>query len=76
MTMRKIASLFGLAGLLGMVPKIASLFGLAGLLGMPVARLAAVNNLLVASFVCLVVAGLLVLVHFTISFWIELNRTA
>jgi hypothetical protein len=59
---------------------IAYLFGLAGLLGMPVARFvgtsAAVNNLLLASFVCLVLAGLFVLVHFTINFWVELNRTA
>ena len=59
-----------------MTMPVASLFGLAGLLGMPVAKLAAVNNLLVASFVCLVIAGLLTLVHFTINFWIELNRTA
>ena len=47
------------------MPKIASLFGLAGLLGMILARFlgtsAAVNNLLVASCVCLVLAGLLVL---------------
>jgi hypothetical protein len=60
--------------------KIALLFGLAGLLGMIVARFlstsAAVNNLLVTSTVCLVLAGLLVLVHLTVSFWIELNRTA
>jgi hypothetical protein len=63
-----------------MTMPIASLFGLAGWLGMIVARFlgtsAAVNNLLVASFVCLVLAGLLVLVHFTINFWFELNRTA
>ena len=62
------------------MPKIASLFGLAGLLGMIVARFlgtsTAVNNLHVASTVCLVLAGLLVLVHFTVSFWIELNRSA
>jgi hypothetical protein len=64
------------------MPKVAFLFGLAGLLGMIVARFlgtsAAVNhhNVLVASFVCLVLAGLLVLVHFTINFWYELNRSA
>ena len=62
------------------MPKIASLFGSAGLLGMIVARFlstsAAVNNLFVASAVCLVLAGLLVLVHFTINFWFELNRSA
>jgi len=62
------------------MPKIASLFGLAGLLGMPVARFlgtsaAAINSLLVASFVCLVLAGLLLLVHLTINFWFELNRS-
>ena len=65
-----------------MTMPVASLFGSVGLLGMIAARFlgtsAAVNhhNVLVASFVCLVVAGLLVLVHFTINFWIELNRTA
>ena len=61
------------------MPKIASLFGLAGLLAMIVASFlgtsAAADNLLVASFVCLVLAGLLVLVHFTINFWSELNRS-
>jgi hypothetical protein len=63
-----------------MTMPIAYLFGVAGLLGMPVTRFvgtsAAVNNLLVASLVCLIVAGLLALVHFTINFWFELNRTA
>jgi hypothetical protein len=63
-----------------MTMPVAYLFGLAGLLGMPIARFvgtsAAVNNLLVASFVCLIVAGLLALVHFTINFWFELNRSA
>ena len=66
-----------------MTMPVASLFGSAGLLGMIVARFlgtsAAVNHhkpALVASFVCLIVAGLLALVHFTINFWIELNRTA
>jgi len=65
------------------MPKIASLFGSAGLLGMIVARFldtsAAANHhkpVLVASTVCLVLAGLLVLVHFTINFWYELNRSA
>ena len=51
-----------------MTMPVASLFGSAGLLGMIVARFlstsAAVNNLFVASAVCLVLAGLLVLVHF------------
>jgi len=66
-----------------MTMPIASLFGLAGLLGMPAARFlgtsAAVNHhkpVLVASLVCLVLAGLLALVHFTINFWLELNRSA
>ena len=66
-----------------MTMPIASLFGSAGLLGMVVARFlgtsAAVNHhkpVLVASFVCLVLAGLLMLVHFTINYWFELNRTA
>jgi hypothetical protein len=63
-----------------MTMPIAYLFGVAGLLGMPVTRFvgtsAAVNNLLVASSVCLVLAGLLALVHFTINFRFELNRTA
>jgi hypothetical protein len=63
-----------------MTMPIAYLFGLAGLLGMPITRFvgtsAAVNSLLVASLVCLIVAGLLALVHFTINFWFELNRTA
>ena len=63
-----------------MTMPIASLFGLAGLLGMPAAKFlgtsAAVNNLRAASFACLVLAGLLVLVHFTINFWFELNRSA
>jgi hypothetical protein len=50
------------------MPKIASLFGLAGLLGMIVAARvlgisAAVDNLLVVLFVCLILAGLLVFVH-------------
>jgi hypothetical protein len=59
------------------MPKIASLFGLAGLLGMIVARFlgTSANNLLLASTVCVVLAGLFVLVHFTVNFWIELNRT-
>ena len=66
-----------------MTMPIAYLFGVAGLLGMPVTRFvgtsAAVNHhkpVLVASFVCLVLAGLLMLVHFTINYWFELNRTA
>jgi hypothetical protein len=74
--MPKIVSRFRLAGLFGMI---ASLFGLAGLLGIIVARFlgtsAAANYLLLGSTACLVFAGLLVLVHFTISYWIELNRT-
>jgi hypothetical protein len=62
---------------------IASVFGSVGLLGMIVARFlgtsAAVNHhkpVLIASVVCLIVAGLIALVHFTINFWFELNRTA
>ena len=62
------------------MPKIASLLGLAGVLGMIVASIlgtsAAADYVLVAFFVCLVLAGLLVLVHATIKFWIELNRSA
>ena len=62
------------------MPKIASLFGLAGLLGMIVASFlgtsAAVDNLLVASFVCLVLAGLFVLVPWIINVWTEFKRSA
>ena len=61
------------------MPKIASLFGLAGLLGMIVASIlgtsAAADYVLVASFVCLVLAGLLVLVPWIINVWIELKRS-
>ena len=61
------------------IPKIASLFGLAGLLGMIVASFlgttAAADYLLYVSFVCLVLAGLLVLVPWIINVWIELKRS-
>jgi len=61
-----------------MTMPIASLFGWAGLLGMIVARFLGTSEtkLLVASFACLVLAGLIVLVHFTINCWFELNRSA
>jgi hypothetical protein len=65
-----------------MTMPIASLFGWAGLLGMVVARFLAPflgiseHNLLVASSACLALAGLVVLVHLTINYWLELNRTA
>ena len=64
-----------------MTMPIASLFGWAGLFGMVVARFLArflgtsEHNLLLASSACLALAGLLVLVHFTINYWFELNRT-
>ena len=64
-----------------MTMPIASLFGWAGLFGLVVARLLArflstsEHNLLVASFVCLALAGLIVLVHLTVNYWLELKRT-
>ena len=61
-----------------MTMPIASLLGWAGLLGMIAARFLGKSepNLLLASFACLVLAGLIVLVHFTINYWFELNRSA
>ena len=65
--MPKIVPLFGLVGLLG----------LAGMLGMAVARLlgasAAVNSLYGASTLCLVLAGLLVLVGGSLALFDELR---
>jgi FtsH-binding integral membrane protein len=64
-----------------MAMPIASLFGWAGLLGLVVARFLArflgtsEHNLLVASSACLAFAGLIVLVHLTINYWLELKRT-
>jgi hypothetical protein len=66
--MDKIASLFGLIGLLG----------LAGMLGMAVARLlgasAALNVLYVASTLCLILAGLLLLVGGSLALFNEMRR--
>jgi hypothetical protein len=64
-----------------MTMPIASLFGWAGLLGMVVARFLArflgtsEHNLLLASSACLALAGLIVLVHLTVNYWLELKRT-
>ena len=60
---------------------IASLFGWAGLFGMVIARFLArflgtpEHNLLLASSACLALAGLIVLVHLTVNYWLELKRT-
>ena len=64
-----------------MTMPIASLFGWAGLFGMVVARFLAPflgiseHNLLLASSACLAIAGLILLVHLTINYWLELKRT-
>ena len=64
-----------------MTMPIASLFGWAGLFGMVVARFLAPflgiseHKLLLASSACLALAGLIVLVHLTVNYWLELKRT-
>jgi ABC-type nitrate/sulfonate/bicarbonate transport system permease component len=61
-------------------PKIASLFGLAGALGVIASVLMGTSEradyLLDASFVCFVLAGVLVLMHVLINVWNDFTRSS
>jgi len=59
-------------------PKVASLFGLVGMLGVIIAVLLGTSEradlLLDASFVCLAVAGLIIIIHVLVSLWTDYAR--
>jgi hypothetical protein len=60
-------------------PKIATLFGAAGLFGVVISvmlgKLPGADYLLDASFVCLVLAGIIMILHVLIGLWADFTRS-
>ena len=60
-------------------PKIATLFGAAGLFGVLVSvmlgKLSGADYLLDASFVCLALAGIIMILHVLIGLWADFTRS-
>ena len=61
-------------------PKIATLLAIAGMFGVVVSvvlgPLVGADYLLDASFVCLVLAGVIIMLHVVIGLWSDLTRSA
>jgi hypothetical protein len=67
-------------GIVMSAPKIAALLGLAGMLGVIVSvmlgKLSGADYLLDAAFVCLVLAGVIMILHVLIRLWTDFSRSA
>jgi hypothetical protein len=67
-------------GIVMSTPKIAALLGVAGMLGVIVSvmlgKLSGADYLLDAAFVCLVLAGVIMILHVAIGLWTDFTRSA